>query len=110
MHGVVSIQVLFSSSSYSSSLELVILNQFANVKDLLAFFHLSLHYFLMANPKKKSTHGGKRAGAGRKPIAGDTTLVAVRVPVKLLRKLDRYAKAKKVSRSQAIIEAIDRLS
>lgn len=60
----------------------------------------------MSKPMKKSAHGGKRSGAGRKPIDGETVLVAARIPIKLRDKLDRIAKSKGLSRSQAIIAAI----
>ena len=65
--------------------------------------------FFMSKHLKKSTHGGKRSGAGRRPIDGETVLVAARIPTKLREKLDRYAKAKDLSRSQAIVEAIRQL-
>ena len=32
---------------------------------------------------KKNTHGGKRYGAGRKPVKNPTTVVSFRVPVNL---------------------------
>ena len=63
----------------------------------------------MSKHLKKSTHGGKRSGAGRRPIDGETVLVAARIPTKLRDKLDRIAKAKDLSRSQAIVEAIRQL-
>jgi hypothetical protein len=60
----------------------------------------------MSKPMKKPTHGGKRSGAGRKPIDGETVLIAARIPIKLCDKLDRIAKSKGLSRSQAIFAAI----
>ena len=57
---------------------------------------------------KKSTHGGKRKGAGRKTDnpEGKTKVVAATVPEKLVKRLDRFAKSKKWNRSKAITEAI----
>jgi hypothetical protein len=60
----------------------------------------------MPKANKKNAHGGKRSGAGRKPIDGETVLVAARIPIKLRDRLDKIAKAKGLSRSQLIIEAI----
>ena len=60
---------------------------------------------------KKKRHGGKRAGAGRKPAnpEGATSPIAVSVPSALVDDLDEYAEEKGWSRSQAITEAIRRL-
>ena len=57
---------------------------------------------------KKKAHGGARSGAGRKPTnpEGKTQLVAVTVPVALVKKLDAVAKREKWNRSQAVTEAI----
>ena len=57
---------------------------------------------------KKTAHGGKRKGAGRKADnpEGKTTVIAATVPEKLVNKLDRYAKSKEWNRSRAITEAI----
>lgn len=58
--------------------------------------------------KKKGAHGGKRKGAGRKADnpEGKTKVVAATVPEKLVKRLDRYAKANGLNRSAAITEAI----
>ncbi len=101
--------VFISSSSFSSPLDYVIHNQNKEVKHFLAFFAFPTHSFFMSKHLKKSTHGGKRSGAGRRPIDGETVLVAARIPTKLRDKLDRIAKAKDLSRSQAIVEAIRQL-
>ena len=65
--------------------------------------------FFMSKPLKKSAHGGKRSGAGRKPIDGETVMIAARISTELRDKLDRFAKSKGLSRSQAIAEAIRQL-
>ncbi len=56
----------------------------------------------------KKQRGGKRAGAGRKPIhpEGVTTTVAAKVPVILVERLDVVAKKRNWNRSEAITEAI----
>jgi hypothetical protein len=97
------------SSSFSSPLEYVIHNQDEDVKLFLAFFASPHHYFFMSKPLKKSAHGGKRSGAGRKPIDGETVMIAARISTELRDKLDRFAKSKGLSRSQAIAEAIRQL-
>lgn len=53
-------------------------------------------------------HGGKRDGAGRKPLnsEGRTKLVSVTVPIELIKELDHYAEVKGWSRSQAVTSAI----
>ena len=101
--------VFISSSSFSSPLDYVVQNQDKNVKLFLAFSAFPPHYFFMSKSFKKSKHGGKRAGAGRKPIDGETVLVAARIPTKLRDKLERIAKSKGISRSQAIVEALRKL-
>lgn len=56
---------------------------------------------------KKKQVGGKREGAGRKPGPdGPTQLVAVTVPKKFVKDLDRLCKAREWNRSQAVTEAI----
>ena len=57
---------------------------------------------------KKKAHGGKRAGAGRKPAnpEGKTMLVAVTVPIELVDQLDGIRAKRGWNRSQAITEAI----
>ena len=57
------------------------------------------------------THGGKRAGAGRKPSypEGATILVTVSVPGGLVERLDAIADQKGWNRSEAVSEAIRRL-
>lgn len=57
---------------------------------------------------KKKSHGGKRAGSGRKPTnpEGKTMLVAVTVPIELVDRLDSYRAKHDWNRSQAVTEAI----
>jgi hypothetical protein len=57
---------------------------------------------------KKKQHGGKRPGAGRKPVnpEGRTVVVAASVPGELVDDLDGVAKKQGWNRSQAITEAI----
>lgn len=55
---------------------------------------------------KKKSHGGKREGAGRKPGKADSVTVSASIPKRLAVKLDRVAKAKDLTRSGAILEAI----
>jgi Ribbon-helix-helix protein, copG family len=56
----------------------------------------------------KAQHGGKRVGAGRKPIDPDarTVVLAVSVPGSLLERLDRLAVKRGWNRSEAVREAI----
>jgi hypothetical protein len=56
----------------------------------------------------KSQHGGKREGAGRKPInpEGKTVTVAASVPEALVERLDVLAHKKGWNRSEAVTEAI----
>lgn len=56
---------------------------------------------------KKVQHGGRRAGAGRKPNPeGKAVLVTASVPGSLVDKLDALADTKGWNRSQAVTEAI----
>lgn len=57
---------------------------------------------------KKKQHGGKRAGAGRKPanLEGPTVVVAASVPAELVKRLDELAKSRGWNRSQTITAAI----
>lgn len=57
------------------------------------------------------THGGKRAGAGRKPThpEGVTMLITVSVPSGLVERLDALGNQKGWNRSEAVTEAIRRL-
>jgi hypothetical protein len=57
---------------------------------------------------KKKTHGGKRAGAGRKPIDPNdrAIVVAVTVPSELVVELDELREKRGWNRSQAVTEAI----
>ena len=59
----------------------------------------------------KKQHGGKRAGAGRKPMDPDerTTVIAVTMPMELLERLDAVAERQRWNRSQAVREAIQAL-
>jgi len=63
----------------------------------------------MSRTPKTKTHGGKRAGAGRKPTYEKPVMIAALVPSQLRDKLDRFAKANDLSRSQAIVEALRQL-
>ena len=60
---------------------------------------------------KKKQHGGKRPGAGRKPIAPeeDTVMVAVAMPASLVDRLDSVAEKRGWNRSQAVREAVQAL-
>ena len=57
------------------------------------------------------THGGKRSGAGRKPIhpEGVTILVTVSVPSGLVERLDALGEQEGWNRSEAFTEAVRRL-
>ncbi|MCC7085365.1 MAG: CopG family transcriptional regulator [Pirellulales bacterium] len=57
---------------------------------------------------KKKQHGGKRAGAGRKPSSpeGPTVLVSATVPEALVEQLDALADKNGWNRSQAVTAAI----
>ena len=59
----------------------------------------------------KKTHGGRRAGAGRKLTnpEGRTMTVTASVPEGLLAKLDALAEERDWSRSEAITQAVRRL-
>jgi hypothetical protein len=60
---------------------------------------------------KKSQHGGRREGAGRKVSnpEGPTKIVAASVPASLVDQLDEEASKRGWNRSEAITEAIRRL-
>jgi hypothetical protein len=60
---------------------------------------------------KKKAHGGKRKGAGRKPVDPDekALLVSVTVPAKLVTQLDELREKRGWNRSQAVTEAIREL-
>lgn len=57
---------------------------------------------------KKKQHGGKREGAGRKPVnpEGRTVVIAASVPSDLVEQLDDLREKRGWNRSQAITEAI----
>ena len=59
--------------------------------------------------KKKSTVGGKREGAGRKPLPPGERLVAVAhaFPPDLLERLAARAEAEGISRSRFVVEAVE---
>jgi len=59
----------------------------------------------------KSQHGGKRAGAGRKPVDPEirTTTIAVSLPTGLVESLDAVAEQKGWNRSRAVREAVQAL-
>ena len=75
----------------------------------ISLLHAVVNSLFMTSSRKKHSHGGKRLGAGRKPNYENPVMVAALVPSTLRNKLDRYAKANDLSRSQAIVEAIRRL-
>jgi hypothetical protein len=59
----------------------------------------------------KKQHGGKRPGAGRKPISTteDTVLIAVAMPTGLVERLDAVAEQRGWNRSEAVREAVQAL-
>ena len=59
----------------------------------------------------KRQHGGKRSGAGRKPINPDdaTTTISMTMPTGLVERLDAIAQQRGWNRSEAIREAIQGL-
>jgi len=59
----------------------------------------------------KKQHGGKRTGAGRKPMDPDerTTTVAVTMPTGLVERLDAVAEQQGWNRSEAVREAVQAL-
>ena len=59
----------------------------------------------------KSQHGGKRIGAGRKPVDPEirSVTLAVSVPGALLERLDALAAKRGWNRSEAVREAIQAL-
>ncbi len=63
----------------------------------------------MTQTHKKHSHGGKRSGAGRKPTYENPVRIGASVPAKLREKLDRFADANDLTRSQALVEVIRRL-
>jgi hypothetical protein len=57
----------------------------------------------------KKQHGGKRPGAGRKPLDPDgSTLIGASLPTDLVEKLDAYAAKHESTRAQVIREAVRR--
>jgi hypothetical protein len=54
-------------------------------------------------------HGGKRSGAGRPRKYRESTRITVVVPVDLMHKLDRWAQRRGVSRSEAVVTALEKL-
>ena len=52
--------------------------------------------------KKKPTHGGARAGAGRPRTVDDPVPLSVSVDSALLEKLDRYCNHHNINRSEAV--------
>lgn len=60
---------------------------------------------------EKGQHGGRREGAGRKPIypEGPTINVGATVPESLVKRLDALAEKRGWNRSEAITEAIREL-
>lgn len=61
----------------------------------------------MAKKRKKITGiGGARPGAGRPKVADKGLVVSVRVPKSQLKRLDAYCKRNKVTRPQAVRDAL----
>ncbi|MCA9214538.1 MAG: hypothetical protein KDB27_15810 [Planctomycetales bacterium] len=61
-------------------------------------------------PSKKNSHGGSRPGAGRKPKYEQPVSVHFKMPLDLLEKLSIWADERDLNRSEAIVEAIKRLT
>ncbi len=59
----------------------------------------------------KKQHGGKRAGAGRKPMDPEerTATIAVTMPTGLIERLDAVAERQGWNRSEAVREAVQAL-
>ena len=57
---------------------------------------------------KKKPHGGKRTGAGRKPVnpEGRTVAITASVPEGLVERLDEYSADHGWNRSQTVTQAI----
>jgi hypothetical protein len=98
-----------AAGSFLFLLDYFIINQHVLSSFSLDYFIAKGHSLLMSQTAKKKSHGGKRAGAGRKPQYDEAVMIAALIPAKLRDKLDRFAKAKDLSRSQAIVEAIRQL-
>jgi hypothetical protein len=64
--------------------------------------------FRKSEMAKKQLRGGKRDGAGRKPLDpnSDTVRVATDLPSDLVKRLDAYAEKHEWTRAQAIREAV----
>lgn len=56
---------------------------------------------------KKKGRGGRREGAGRKPVLKDADRVAFAIPGRLLAKLDKRAAKEGINRSEAARAAIE---
>jgi hypothetical protein len=54
-------------------------------------------------------HGGKRAGAGRPRKYRESARITVVVPIDLMHKVDRWAQRHDVSRSEAVVMALEKL-
>lgn len=59
--------------------------------------------------KKAGKKGGKRPGSGRPRVENAGIIVSARVPADVAKKLDRWTKREKMSRSAAVAEAVRRL-
>ena len=58
-------------------------------------------------PTKAKTHGGKRAGAGRKPhVDGPMTIMAITIPQVVFDRLEAYRKKTGDTRSALAVELI----
>lgn len=58
---------------------------------------------------EQSQHGGKRIGAGRPRKYRESARITVVVPTELLEKIDRWAQRHDVSRSEAVVAALEKL-
>lgn len=59
----------------------------------------------------KSSHGGRRAGSGRKIVhpEGKSQKISITVPARLVAAADAWAAAHEATRSEAFTEAVRRL-
>jgi hypothetical protein len=84
-----------------SCVEFIIVIQVLNV-------NLKFDNFIKRAKMPKADHGGKRVGAGRKPIDPDShsVTIALSVPESLLERLDALAAKHGWNRAEAVREAI----
>ena len=63
----------------------------------------------MAKKKRKIfTHGGKRDGAGRKPMFDEYAKISVSMDASLVEKLDAYCRRHDLNRSQAVRKILEK--